>query len=76
VGAINLCSADEIHGEIDMADNAPETLERFGGEFQAKILSLLIRDHSFVRQIFDILDPEYFESDSRKWIVQTCGVPS
>ena len=71
MGAINLCSADEIHGEIDMADNAPETLERFGGEFQAKILSLLIRDHSFVRQIFDILDPEYFESDSRKWIVQT-----
>jgi replicative DNA helicase len=47
-----------------------ETLERFGGEFQAKVLSLLIRDHTFVQQTFDIIDPEYFESDSRKWIAK------
>lgn len=49
---------------------AVETLERFGGEFQAKVLSLLIRDHTFVQQTFDIIDPDYFESDSRKWIAK------
>ena len=71
MGATNLCTTNEIHGEA-MTDKATiETLERFGGEFQAKILSLLIRDHSFVQQTFDMLDPDYFESDARKWIVQT-----
>lgn len=71
MGATNLRTSNEIHGEI-MTDKAPtETLEKFGGEFQAKILSLLLRDHSFVQQIFDMLDPDYFESDARKWIVQT-----
>ena len=48
-----------------------ETLERFGGEFQAKVLSLLIRDHPFVQQTFDIIDPSYFESDARKWVAKT-----
>lgn len=55
-----------------MTDKAPiETLEHFGGEFQAKILSLLLRNYPFVQQVFDIVDPEYFESDARKWIART-----
>lgn len=50
---------------------AVETLERFGGEFQAKVLSLLIRDHPFIQQTFDIIDPDYFESDARRWVANT-----
>jgi len=48
-----------------------DTLERFGAEFQSKVLTLLLRDITFVHQTFDIVDPEYFESDARKWIAQT-----
>lgn len=48
-----------------------ETLERFGAEFQSKVLSALIQDAIFVQQTYDIVDPNYFESDSRKWITKT-----
>jgi len=51
--------------------DAVETLEQFGPEFQVKVLSLLIQDHPFVQQTFDIVNPDYFESSSRKWIVKT-----
>ncbi len=71
MGTVDICAADEVYGGT-MTDTAPvETLERFGGEFQSKTLSLLIRDHGFVQQTFDMLLPEYFESDARKWIVRT-----
>jgi len=50
---------------------AVETLEQFGAEFQVKVLSLLIQDRPFVQQTFDIVNPEYFESSSRKWVVTT-----
>lgn len=48
-----------------------ETLEKFGPEFQIKVLSLLIQDRPFLQQTFDIVYPEYFESNSRKWVVKT-----
>jgi len=50
---------------------AVETLEQFGPEFQVKVLSLLIKDHPFVQQTFDIVNPDYFESNSRKWVART-----
>ncbi len=53
-----------------MAKQKVETLERFGAEFQAKVLTLLIRDYDFVQQTFDIIDPDYFEAESRKWIAR------
>ena len=71
MGTVDICSVNEIRGET-MTDTPPvETLERFGGEFQSKTLSLLIRDHGFVQQTLDMLKPEFFESDARKWIVNT-----
>jgi len=48
-----------------------ETLEKFGPEFQAKVLALLIQDEPFVQRTFDIVDPAFFEANSRKWIAQT-----
>ena len=55
---------DEIMDEIN-------NLRKFGSEFQSKCVACLITDHLFVERIFDILTPEYFESDANKWIVQT-----
>jgi len=41
----------------------------FDSSFQNKVITLLYSDFKFLQQIYDILDPEYFESDGRKWIV-------
>lgn len=41
----------------------------FDNSFQNKVTISLITDFTFLQTIYDILDPEYFESDGRKWIV-------
>jgi hypothetical protein len=51
--------------DTDLTDN----LKKFGGEFQSKALAALLTDKPFLEQIFDILDPAYFESESNKWLV-------
>ena len=50
---------------MDEKDN----LKKFGGEFQYKCITALLTDKLFFEQIFDILSPDYFESDANKWIV-------
>ena len=47
------------------------TLIQFGHKFQTKIISSLLGDKVFLQTICDILEPEYFDSDSNKWISQT-----
>ena len=47
------------------------TLIQFGHTFQTKIISSLLGDKVFLQSICDILEPEYFDSDSNKWISQT-----
>jgi replicative DNA helicase len=47
-----------------------DTLEKYGPEFQAKVLSALIQDVPFVQQVHDVIDSAYFESDANKWIVE------
>src|SRR5258708_10556208 len=47
-----------------------DNLKKYGSEFQSKCLASLVTDQRFVEQIFDILTPEYFESDANKWIVE------
>lgn len=42
----------------------------YGHSFQIKIISALLSDKGFLQQVSDILDPEYFESESNKWIVE------
>lgn len=50
--------------------NEMDNLKKFGGEFQAKSIICLLTDQVFVERIFDILSPDFFESDANKWIVQ------
>ncbi len=52
---------------MDEIDN----LKKFGSEFQSKCIASLVTDQMFVERIFDILTPDYFESDANKWIVQS-----
>lgn len=48
-----------------------DTLDSFGSQFQTKVLATLIKDLSFLTQVYDIVEPTYFESDSNKWIAET-----
>lgn len=47
-----------------------ETLKDYGYSFQIKVLSALIIDRSFASRIFEILKPDYFDSESIKWLVR------
>ena len=47
-----------------------DNLKTYGSEFQSKCIASLLADQLFLERIFDILLPEYFETDANKWIVQ------
>ena len=47
-----------------------DTLKKFGSEFQDKAILCLLKDQKFLEQIFDILSEDYFETDSRHWMVK------
>lgn len=47
-----------------------DCLKRYGNEFQTKCVSSLLSDRAFLERILDILSPDYFESESSKWIVK------
>lgn len=47
-----------------------DNLKKYGSEFQSKCIASVIIDQVFLERIFDILTPDYFESDANKWIVQ------
>lgn len=51
---------------MDEVDN----LKKFGSEFQSKSIIGLLTDQVFIERIFDILSPDFFESDANKWIIQ------
>lgn len=48
----------------------PDSLKEMGGEYQSKVLCLLITDIKFLKQVYDILLIDYFESEARQWIVK------
>ena len=48
-----------------------ETLVQFGTSFQSKIITSLITDNKFTKQIIDILEVSYFDSDSNKFIIKS-----
>lgn len=47
-----------------------DTLKRFGGDFQVKCVAALLTDKSFLERIYDLLNVEYWDTDSSKWIVE------
>ena len=48
-----------------------ESLIKYGTSFQSKIITSLIVNNKFTKQIIDILELSYFDSDSNKWLVRT-----
>ena len=44
---------------------------RFSTSFQNKVISSLISDRSFTRQIYDIIKSDYFDAEASEWLVKT-----
>ena len=43
---------------------------QYGHSFQSKLVASLLKDRPFLEQIQDILEPNYFESQANKWLVE------
>ena len=48
---------------------ALDYLALYGNSFQTRIISLLITDKNFLAQVYDILTPDFFESDANKEMI-------
>jgi replicative DNA helicase len=48
-----------------------DTLKKYGASFQSKCISAILFDKEFLDQIYDIIQEEFFESESNKWLVRT-----
>ena len=46
-----------------------DKLSEYGWSFQVKALAAMFTDRSFLQQIADIIQPEYFESDANSWLL-------
>ena len=46
-----------------------DKLSEYGYSFQVKALSAMFSDRSFLQQIADIIQAEYFESDANSWLL-------
>jgi replicative DNA helicase len=46
-----------------------DKLSEYGHGFQVKVLAAMFTDRIFLQQISDIIQPEYFESESNSWIL-------
>ena len=54
-----------------MGNTMSESLIKYGTSFQSKIISSLLTDVKFVKQIIDILEVSYFDTDSNKFLVKS-----
>ncbi len=46
-----------------------DKLSEYGFGFQVKVLAAMFTDRTFLQQIADIIQPQYFESESNSWIL-------
>lgn len=46
-----------------------KTLNQYGKGFQLKVLGSLLTDKSFLLNVRDVLQEDYFDSDAHKWII-------
>ena len=46
------------------------SLHQYGHSFQHKLIASLFNNRQFLEQIQDILEPNYFESQANKWVVE------
>lgn len=52
-------------------DTNVDTLAKFGPSFQAKAVAAMLNSPEFLAQSYDVINPNFFELDANKWIVQT-----
>jgi len=45
-------------------------LSQYGSSFQVKVLTSLLKHKEFIQNIYDVLDPEYFDNPAHKWLVE------
>lgn len=55
--------------EIPTYHTKVDTLVKFGNTFQTKAIASLLQSPSMLSQYQDIINPNYFESDGNRWIV-------
>ena len=48
-----------------------ESLVKYGTGFQSKIITSLLVDSKYIKQIIDILEVSYFDSDSNKFLIKS-----
>jgi len=47
-----------------------DRLSEYGFGFQVKVIAALFTDRIFLQQIADIIQPDYFESESNSWLLE------
>ena len=47
-----------------------DKLSEYGWSFQIKVLAAMFVDRTFLQQIADIIQPDYFESDANSWLLE------
>lgn len=50
-------------------DSSVDNLAKYGMAFQAKVLASLLSSTDFLQQSLDVLNPNFFETDAGRWIV-------
>ena len=47
-----------------------EPLTKYGSSFQTKVVTNLISDSAFLQTIYDLIQPEQFDTESKQWLVR------
>ena len=47
-----------------------DKLSEYGWSFQIKVLAAMFVDRTFLQQIADIIQSDYFESDANSWLLE------
>jgi len=47
-----------------------DKLSEYGYGFQVKVIAAMFTDRAFLQQIADIIQPDYFDSDSNIWLLE------
>ena len=53
-----------------MSMDYPDNLSKFGNGFQTKCIVALLTDRGFLDQTFDVISPQFFESEANQWTVE------
>lgn len=49
--------------------NKLDTLAKYGNSFQSKVVSALLVDEKLLDTLYEIVEPEFFESEPNQWII-------